>query len=84
MEGGGGGKLRDTRKVPVLQIVGGIQAAAGQDGILDAGGQEVPIAHFQIEVVQFLQQTVPRVIPQVLQVITVDLVYSAAGLFHEQ
>lgn len=83
MEGGGSGKLRDTRKVLVLQIVAGVQAAAGQDGVLDAGRQEVPIAHFQIEVVQFLQQTALRVVPQVLQVIPVDLAHGAAGLLHE-
>ena len=83
MEDGGGGKLRNASKVLVLQIVAGVQAAAGQDGILDAGGQEVFIAHFQVEIVQFLQQTALRVIAQVLQVIPVDLVYGASGLLHE-
>ena len=41
---GGGGKLDNARKVLVLQILAGVQAAAGQEGVLDAGGQEIFIA----------------------------------------
>ena len=75
---GGGGKLDNARKVLVLQILAGVQAAAGQDGKLDAGGQEIFIAHFQIEVVQFLQEAVPRVIAQVLQIVPIGPAYGAA------
>ena len=80
---GGGGELNNARKVLIFQIVAGVQAATGQDGILDAGGQEVFIAHFQIEIVQFLQQTALRVIPQVLQIVPIDPAHGTAGLFHE-
>ena len=83
MEDGGGGELGNTRKVLVLQILAGVQAAAGQDRILDAGGQEVFIAHFQIEVVQFLQKTAPCVIAQVLQIVPVGPAHSVFSLFHE-
>ena len=81
---GGGGKLGDTGKVLILQIVGRVQAAAGEDSVLDAGGQEVLESHFQIEVVQFLQQTVFRIIGEVTQMVPVDLAYGAFGLLHER
>ena len=80
---GGGGKLDNARKVLVLQILAGVQAAAGQDGKLDAGGQEVFIAYLQIEIVQFFQKAVPHIIAQVLQRVPVDLAYGALGLFHD-
>ena len=79
----GGGELGNARKVLVLQILAGVQAAAGQDGKLDAGGQEVFIAYLQIEVVQFLQEAVPRVIAQVLQIVPIGPAYGAADLFHD-
>ena len=81
---GGGGKLDNARKVLVLQILAGVQAAAGQEGVLDAGGQKVFIAYFQIEVVQFLQKAVPHVIAQVLQVVPVNLAHGAFRLLHER
>ena len=81
---GGGGKLDDTGEVRVLQIVSRFQTAAGEDGILDAGGQEVPETHPQIEVIELLQQAVFCVIGEVLQMIPVDLIYGAAGLLHER
>lgn len=47
VEDGGGGKLGNTRKVLVLQVIAGVQDAAGQDaagqdGVLDAGGEDIP------------------------------------------
>ena len=84
VENGGGGKLGNTGKVLVLQIISGVQAAAGEDGVLDAGGQEVLKTHFQIEVVQFLQQTIFCVIGEVMQMVPVDLADGAAGLLHER
>ena len=84
MQDGGGGKFDDTGEIRVLQIVSGIKAAAGEDGVLDAGGQEVSETHPQIEVVKFLQQTVPCVIAQIFQMISIDLVYGATHLFHER
>ena len=42
VENGGGGKLGNTRKVLVLQVIAGVQDAAGQDGVLDAGGEDIP------------------------------------------
>ncbi len=83
VEDGGGGKLADAPQILVLQIVGGVQAAAGQNGVLDAGGQKVPIAHFQIEVIQSLQKTAFRIIGEVGQIVPVDLPDGAADLFHE-
>ena len=84
MEDSGGGELHDTGKVFVFQILGGVQAAAGEDGVLNAGGQKVLEAYFQVEIVQFLQQAALCVISEVLQVVTVDLADGAAGLFHER
>ena len=81
---GGGGKLDNARKVLVLQILAGVQAAAGQDGKLDAGGQEVFIAYLQIEIVQFFQKAVPHIIAQVLQVVPVNLAHGAFRLLHER
>jgi len=83
VQDGGGGELGNARKVLVLQILAGVQAAAGQDGKLDAGGQEVFIAYLQIEIVQFFQKAVPHIIAQVLQRVPVDLAYGALGLFHD-
>ena len=83
MEDGGRRELHDTGKVPVLQVFIRIQAAAGQDGILDAGGQKIFIAHLQIEIVQFLQKAVLRVIAQVLQVVTIGPAYGAFDLLHQ-
>ena len=84
MQDGGCGKLDDTGEVHVLQIVSRIQATAGEDGVLDAGGQEVSETHLQIEVVKFFQQTVPCVIAQIFQIVPIDLFYGAANLFHER
>ena len=84
VEDGGGGKFRNTRKIFGVQIVQRVQTAAGQEGVLDAGGQKVFIAHFQIEVVQFLQKAVPHVIAQVLQVVPVNLAHGAFRLLHER
>ena len=84
VQNGGGGKLDDTGEVHVLQIVSRVQAAAGEDSVLDAGGQKVSETHPQIEVVELLQQTVFCVIGEVLQMIPVDLIDGAAHLFHER
>ena len=83
VEDGGGGKFRNTRKIFGVQIVHGVQAAAGQKGILDAGGHKVTEAHFQIQFVQFLQKTVLRIIGQIGQTVTVDLIHGAAGQPHD-
>lgn len=83
MQDDGGGKLDDTGEVHVLQIVSRVQTAAGENGILDAGGQEVSESHLQIEVIELLQQAILYVIGEVLQMIPVDLVYGAAHLLHE-
>ena len=54
MQDSGGRKLGNAGKVILPQILAGVQAAAGEDGVLHAGGQEVPKAYLQIEIVQFL------------------------------
>ena len=83
VQDGGGGKLGDAGKVLVLQIVGGVQAAAGEDGVLNTGGQEVPKAHFQIEIVQFFQQTALGIIGEIGQMIPVVIFDGTADLLHE-
>ncbi|WP_202621041.1 hypothetical protein [Pseudoflavonifractor sp. 524-17] len=83
VEDGGGGELGDAGEVPVLQILAGVQAAAGEDGILDAGGERPPEADLQIEFIQLLQQTAPHVIAQVRQIVPVNPVRNAVGLLHE-
>lgn len=83
VEDGGGGKLGDAQQILVLQILGGVQTAAGENGILDAGGEHIPKAHLQVEIVQLLQQTVAHIVGQVGQVITVDLVHRSRGQLHQ-
>ena len=80
---GGGRKLGDAGKVLVLQIVRGVQTAAGQKGVLDAGGQSSVIAYLQIEIIQFLQQTVSHIIGKISQVVAVYFIHRTAGLLHE-
>ena len=83
VEDGGGGKFRNTRKILGIQIVQGGQTTAGQKGVLDAGGHKAAKAHLQIQFVQFLQQTVPGIIGEVAQTVTVDLIHSMAGQLHD-
>ncbi len=83
VQDGGGGKLRNTGEVLTLQILHGVQAAAGQEGILDAGGQEIAKAYLQIEAVQFFQEAVPRIIGEVGQMVAVDFIHGAAGHLHD-
>lgn len=83
VEDGGGGKFRNTRKILGVQIVQRVQTAAGQEGVLDAGGHKAAKAHLQIQFVQFLQQTVPGIIGEVAQTVTVDLIHSMAGQLHD-
>ena len=82
VEDSGGRKLGDAGKVLVLQVVSGVQAAAGQKGVLDAGGQKVLETYFQIQVVQFFQKTVRYIVGQIMQTVPVNLVDGAAGLLH--
>ena len=77
------GKFDNAQQILILQIVRRVQAAAGQQGILDAGCQQLLITYLQIQTVQFLQQTVWHVIGQVLQMVAVDFINGTAGLFHE-
>lgn len=48
VEDGRGGKLRNAVKILIVQVVHGVQAAAGQESILDAGGHKAAEAHLQI------------------------------------
>lgn len=65
VEDGGRGKFTDAVKIFIVQIVGGVKAAAGEERVLDAGRQEVTETHFQIEVVQFLQKTALGIVGKV-------------------
>ena len=83
VENGGSGKLRNALKVLIVQVVHGVQAAAGQKGILDAGGHKPAETHLQIQIVQFFQQAVPGVIGEVPQPLTVHLIHSMDGHIHQ-
>jgi len=78
-----GRKFGDSGKILVLQVVTGVQTAAGQKGILDAGSQHIPETYLQVEAVQLLQQTVPHVVGQVGELIPVDRTHSPCRQLHE-
>ena len=77
------GKLQDAGKVPVLQVIRRIQAAAGEKGKLDAGRQQVPEPHLQVQRVQLFQKAALHVIGQFRQVVTIRFLHCAAGGFHQ-
>ena len=83
MENGRGGEVGNTGKVCILQIISGVQPAAGKDGVLDAGGEHDSKAHLQVEAVQLLQKTVLHIVGKVAQVVPINFVHGAAGLLHE-
>ena len=83
VENGRGRELGDPRQITVLHELGGVQAAAGENGVLDAGGEHVPEADLQIEIVQLLQQTVLYIIGQIGQAVPVDLVYRPRRQLHD-
>ena len=83
VQDGGGGEFHDTGKVLILQIVGRVQAAAGEQGELDAGGEQASEAHLQIQLVQLLQEAVFCVIGEVCQVVPVGLPHHAPGSLHQ-
>ncbi len=83
MENGRGGKLGDPRQIPILHELGGVQAAAGKQGILDTGGEHIPKAHFQVEVVQFLQKAVLHIVGEVGQTVPVDFIHGPLRRFHQ-
>lgn len=83
VQDGGGGELHDTGKILVLQIVGRVQATAGEEGKLDAGGEQVAEAHLQIQLVQLLQEAVLRVIGEVCEMVPVGLPHHAPGRLHQ-
>ena len=83
VEGGWGGELGDPRQIAVLHVPGGIQAAAGEDGVLAAGGEHIPEPHLQVEAVQPLQQAVFHVVGQIPQAIPVDLARRPRRQLHE-
>lgn len=83
VQDGGSGELGDPLEILRLQVIGGVQAAPPQEGVLDAGGEDASETHLQIQSVQFLQQTVPRVIPQVGQIVPVDLIHRLLCVIHE-
>ena len=84
VEDGGGRKFTDAVKIFIVQIVGGIKAAAGEERVLDAGRQEVAETHFQVEVVQFLQKTALGVVGKVGQKFGVHFLYRVFCLFHQR
>lgn len=83
MQGGGGGKIHDTAQVVIAQVLGCVQAAPGQQGVLDAGGQGAAKTHVLIQVVQLFQKTALEIVSQVTEVFPVVFVCSAGGKLHE-
>lgn len=83
VEDGGGGELGDPRQIAVLHELSGVQATAGENGVLDAGGEYIPEADLQIKVVQLLQQAVLHVIDQIGQAIPIDLVHRPRRQLHD-
>ena len=79
----GGGKLGDPRQIAVLHKFGRVQAAAGEDGVLNAGGEHISKADLQIEAVQLLQQTVFYIIGQIGEAVPVDLIDRSCRQLHE-
>lgn len=77
------GKLSNPLKVGILHILGSVKAAAGEQGILDAGGHDLPETHLQVKVVQTFQQAVRHIVGKVVQVFAVGFIDRAAGLLHE-
>jgi len=78
------GKRPDSGEVAVVQIRGGVEAAAGQNGKLDARGQEGAETRLQLRIVQPLQQAAFGVVAKIGQTVLIDLIRRAAGLLHEQ
>ena len=83
VQDGGSRELHDTSKVLVLQIFRGVQAAAGEQGELDAGGEQVAEAHLQIQLIQLFQKVVLRVIGEVCEMVPVGLPHHAPGRLHQ-
>ena len=83
VEDGRRGKFRNACEIVVVQKIAGIQAAAPQEGVLDAGGHQLTETHLQIEIVQPLQQTALRVIGKVAQMVAVDLAHSVVRKVHK-
>ncbi len=69
VDGGRRVEVIDVAELIGRKIVVCPQAEAGQQHIRHADLQGLPIEHLQIEVVQFLQQTVLPAVAQVLQVV---------------
>ena len=55
VQDGGSREHHDAGQVLILQIFRGVQAAAGEQGELDAGGEQVAEAHLQIQLIQLFQ-----------------------------
>lgn len=83
VQDGGSRELHDAGQVLILQIFRGVQAAAGEQGELDAGGEQASEAHLQIQLVQLLQEAVFRVIGKVCEVVPVGLPHHAPGRLHQ-
>ena len=78
-----GGELHDAGKVLVLQVVGRVQSAAGEEGKLNAGSKQTAEAHLQIQLIQLLQKAVLHVVGKVCEMIPVGFPHHAAGGLHQ-
>lgn len=83
MEDGGRGEVRNAGERVCVQIIRSVQATAGEDCKLYAGGQELSEPGLQRGSVQFFQRAVLCVLSQIMQAVLIDLPGSTAGLLHE-
>lgn len=83
VEDSGGGKGGDARQIIVLHKLGGVQTTAGEDSVLNAGGEHILICHLQIYALLFAQAAIAHIIGQLVQVAQVGPFHGAAGQFHD-
>lgn len=83
VEDGGRGKGGDARQRIILHKFGGVQAAAGEDSVLDAGGEHILVGYLQIHVLLVPQAAITHIIGQLVQVVPIRALYGASGQFHD-
>ena len=64
-------EVGNPNEIFIVDILGSVQPAAGQHGILNAGFHGVTEQDFGVEFVQFLQKTVSHLIMQITEIFAV-------------
>jgi len=83
MEDGRGGKGGDARQRIILHKFGGVQAATGENSVLDAGGEHILVGYLQIHALLVPQAAIAHIIGQLVQVVLIRALYGASGQFHD-